>query len=118
MANVQKKLSISYELARKMVDAAVAEARELGVRENVAIIDDGGNLTAFGRMDGAPILSTEIAQNKAFTALFGVSTGFFQLYPGRSIAFGRHPDARACGGVWRRVSHQGAGRNCRSDRGE
>src|ERR1700727_1278338 len=53
MANVVKKYSISFELAQKMVDAAVAKARELGVSENVAILDDGGNLKAFGRMDGA-----------------------------------------------------------------
>jgi uncharacterized protein GlcG (DUF336 family) len=83
MANVLKKLSISYELAQQMVDAAIAKARELGVSENVAIIDDGGNLKAFGRMDGAPILSTEIAQNKAYTALFGVSTqDFFNFIQG------------------------------------
>ena len=74
MANVVKKLSISSELAQKMVDAAVEEAIELGVSENVAILDDGGNLKAFCRMDGAPILCIEIAQNKAYTALFGVST--------------------------------------------
>ena len=46
MANVIKKHSISSELAQKMVDAAVAKARELGVCENVAILDDGGNLKA------------------------------------------------------------------------
>jgi uncharacterized protein GlcG (DUF336 family) len=74
MANVVKKLSISSELAQKMVDAAVAKARELGVSENVAILDDGGTLKACCRMDGAPILCIEIAQNKAYTALFGVST--------------------------------------------
>ena len=77
MANVLKKYSISYDLAQKMVDAAVAKARELGVSENVAILDDGGNLKAFGRMDGAPIPTTEMAQNKAYTALFGVSTQEF-----------------------------------------
>jgi uncharacterized protein GlcG (DUF336 family) len=83
MANVVKKHSISYELARKMVDAAVAKARETGVAENVAILNDGGNLKAFGRMDGAPILSIEIAQNKAYTALFGVSTqDFFNFIKG------------------------------------
>jgi uncharacterized protein GlcG (DUF336 family) len=74
MANVVKKLSISSELAQKLVEAAVAKARKIGVTENVAILDDGGNLKAFGRMDGAPILCIEIAQNKAYTALFGVST--------------------------------------------
>ena len=74
MAIVVKKHSISSELAQKMVDEAVAKAKELGVTENVAILDDGGNLKAFGRMDGAPILCIQIAQNKAYTALFGVST--------------------------------------------
>jgi Haem-degrading len=73
MANVVKKHSISSELAQKMVDEAVAKAREIGVSENVAILDDGGNLKAFSRMDGAPIPTIEMAQNKACTALFGVS---------------------------------------------
>jgi uncharacterized protein GlcG (DUF336 family) len=77
MANVVKKHSISSELAQKMVDEAVAKARELGVTENVAILDDGGNLKAFSRMDGAPILCIEMALNKAYTALFGVSTQDF-----------------------------------------
>src|SRR3989442_6900621 len=77
MANVVKKHSISSELAQKMVNAAVAKARELGVTENVAILDDGGNLKAFSRMDGASIPTIEIAQNKAYTALFGVSTQDF-----------------------------------------
>ena len=77
MANVVKKHSISSELAQKMVDEAVTKARELGVAENVTILDDGGNLKAFRRMDGAPILCIEMAQNKAYTALFGVSTQDF-----------------------------------------
>ncbi len=77
MATVVKKYSISYDLAQKMVDASVAKARELGVSENVAILDDGGNLKAFSRMDGAPIPTIEMAQNKAYTALFGISTQEF-----------------------------------------
>jgi len=83
MANVMKKHCISFELAQKMVDKAVAKARELGVSENVAILDDGGNLKAFGRMDGAPIPTIEMAQNKAYTALLGVSTqDFFEFIQG------------------------------------
>jgi len=83
VANVIKKHSISYELAQKMANAAVAKATELGVTENVAILDDGGNLKAFSRMDGAPILSIVMAQNKAYTALFGVSTqDFFDFIQG------------------------------------
>jgi uncharacterized protein GlcG (DUF336 family) len=77
MLNLVKKHSISFELAQKMVDAAVAKAREIGVSENVVILDDGGNLKAFGRMDGAPLPTIEMAQNKAYTALLGVSTQEF-----------------------------------------
>ncbi len=83
MANVVNKQSISSELAQSMVNAAVAKASELGVAENVAILDDGGNLKAFTRMDGTPIPTIEIAQNKAYTALFGVSTqDFFKFIQG------------------------------------
>src|SRR6202521_406724 len=83
MADVVKKHSISSELAQNMVDEAVAKARELGVTQNVAILDDGGNIKAFSRMDATPILSIEIAQNKAYTALFGVSTqDFFDFIQG------------------------------------
>jgi uncharacterized protein GlcG (DUF336 family) len=83
IANVVTKHSISSELAQKMVDEAMVKARQLGVAENVAILDDGGNLKAFGRMDGAPILCIEMAQNKAYTALFGVSTqDFFNFIQG------------------------------------
>jgi uncharacterized protein GlcG (DUF336 family) len=92
MANVVKKHSISSELAQKMVDQAMAKARQIGVAENVAILDDGGNLKAFGRMDGAPILSIEIAQNKAYTALFGVSTqDFFNFIQGDPSLFAGIP---------------------------
>ena len=83
ITNVVTKHSISSELAQKMVDEAMVKARQLGVAENVAILDDGGNLKAFGRMDGAPILCIEMAQNKAYTALFGVSTqDFFNFIKG------------------------------------
>jgi len=83
MANLIEKHSISFELAQNMVNAAVAKARELGVTENVAILDDGGNLKAFSRMDGASFPTIEIAQNKAYTALFGVPTQeFFEFIKG------------------------------------
>ncbi len=83
MTNVVRKHSISYELAQEMVNAAVVKAKELGVAENVTILDDGGTLKAFGRMDGAPIPTIEMAQNKAYTALLGVSTqDFFNFIKG------------------------------------
>ena len=119
MANVVKKHSISSELAQKMVAEALAKAKEIGVTENVAILDDGGNLKAFGRMDGAPILCIEMAQNKAYTALFGVSTqDFFNFIQGDPSLLAGIPNACACGGVGWRVSHQGERRGCRGDRAE
>jgi uncharacterized protein GlcG (DUF336 family) len=114
MNNVVNKLSVSYELAQKMVSAALAKARELGVTENVALVDDGGNLKAFGRMDGAPILSIEMAQNKAYTALFGVSTQeFFDFIRGDPSLLAGIP---TCGRMGWRVSDQGEWRDCRRDR--
>ena len=99
MADVVKKHSISSELAQKMVNEAVAKAREIGVTENVAILDDGGNLKAFSRMDGAPILCIEMAQNKAYTALFGVSTQeFFKFIQSDPSLLAGIPRLR----VWRR----------------
>lgn len=42
---------------------------------NIAVVDDGNNLTAFARMDGAWLGSIDIAQNKAYTARsFDMST--------------------------------------------
>ena len=118
MADVVKKQSISSELAQKMVDAAVAKARELGVSENVAILDDGGNLKAFSRMDGASMPTIEIAQKKAYTALFGVSTldlfKFIQADPSLLA----NPHACACSGVGWRFSHSGERRGRRGDRPE
>ena len=80
MSDVIEKNSISSELAQRMVEAVLAKARTIGVPENVAVLDDGGNLKAFARMDGAPILAIEISQRKAYTALFGFSTQDFFKY--------------------------------------
>lgn len=60
--------NISLELANKMMEAALAKAEELGMPFSIAIVDKPGNLKAFSAQDGAPILSLEIAQNKAFSA--------------------------------------------------
>src|ERR1700674_801411 len=101
MANVVKKHSISSDLAQTMVDAAVAKARQIGVSENVAILDDGGNLTAFSRMDGAPIPCIEIAQNKAYTALFGVSTqDFFNFIQGDPSLLAGMPTLARVAELW------------------
>jgi uncharacterized protein GlcG (DUF336 family) len=62
------KHSIDAETAEKAVDAAVKKAAELKLKMCVAVTDEAGDLKAFLRMDGAPKLSIEIAENKAYTA--------------------------------------------------
>ena len=48
--------------------AAVRRAEEMGVPQNISIVDEGGNLLAFVRMDGAKLLSRETSLSKAISA--------------------------------------------------
>ena len=67
--------SVTLSAAQAVVDAAAAKAEEIGVPMNIAVVDEGNNLTAFARMDGAWLGSIDIAQNKAYTARsFDMST--------------------------------------------
>lgn len=67
--------TISAIAAATAVTAAVAAAREAGCLINAAVVDIGGNLTAFLRMPGAFLHSIGIAQDKAYTAAgFGMPT--------------------------------------------
>lgn len=69
------KASISSEAAHQAIAAAEAKAAEIGAPMDIAIVDDSGVLKAFSRMDGAPLLSIQIAQDKAYTAAgFGMPT--------------------------------------------
>jgi uncharacterized protein GlcG (DUF336 family) len=61
--------------ARRVIAAAEKKAQEIGQPMNVAIADEGGNLVAHIRMDGAWMGSIDISINKAFTArAFDIST--------------------------------------------
>lgn len=59
---------ISLERADGAIAAALAEAKKHGWKLNVAVVDAGGNLVAFVRMDGAQLASIEISQHKARAA--------------------------------------------------
>jgi uncharacterized protein GlcG (DUF336 family) len=75
MSETFNKLSISTELAHKVVAAAEAKAKAMGHPFVIAVCDESGVLKAFSRMDGAALLSVQIAQDKAYTAVgFGLST--------------------------------------------
>jgi glc operon protein GlcG len=59
---------ISLENAQAAVAAAVNESKKRGWKMNVALVDSGGNLVAFARMDGAQIASVAISEHKARAA--------------------------------------------------
>lgn len=101
-----------------MVDAGIAAAEAANVAMNIAIVDEGGRLLHFSRMDGAWLGSVDVAIKKATTAvLFQMPTATLgeMTRPGQSlyglevsngglIAFGGgipiiDPEGRVLGGV-------------------
>jgi uncharacterized protein GlcG (DUF336 family) len=86
-----------------MCQAAVAEATALAALVSVAVVDDGGHLIAFVRMDGAEIAGPILAPDKAYTAVAhriathelaalaapgGPLVGLYAAGQGRFICFG------------------------------
>jgi glc operon protein GlcG len=59
---------ISIEHAKKVADAAVAEAKKHNWKMNIAVVGPAGELVYFEKMDGAQIASIEISQDKAHAA--------------------------------------------------
>jgi uncharacterized protein GlcG (DUF336 family) len=59
---------IDLHTAEQVIDAASKRAAEMGVPQNIAVVDNAGHLVAFRRMDGAKFFSIEIALAKAYTA--------------------------------------------------
>jgi uncharacterized protein GlcG (DUF336 family) len=68
MANYRETLSLSHEGVLKALAAAVAKAEEIGVPQNVVIVDTSGVLLGSIRMDGAKYLSIDTATGKARSA--------------------------------------------------
>lgn len=61
--------SVTLTEAEIVVNAAKAKALEIGQPMNIAVVDDGGHLLAFARMDGAIKASIDISQRKARTSI-------------------------------------------------
>ena len=75
MANTIQRQTLTAEAAKKLVAAAEKKASELKKPMVIAVCDESGNLKEFTRMDNAPLLSVQIAQDKAYTAIsFGIAT--------------------------------------------
>ena len=65
---MRKVPKLEMEDVKKILAGAEAEARRIGVDMDIAVVDDGGHLLAFIRMDRAKVTSIQIAIDKAFTA--------------------------------------------------
>ena len=61
-------MPLTLEQSQTLIAAAHEHARDAGLKVTVAVVDEGGLLKALGRMDGAPPLSSQIAEAKAVGA--------------------------------------------------
>ena len=62
-------MNIDLEQALELIAAAKEKAEEIKVPMVIAVVDAGGNLVALQRMDGALLVSVDIATNKGYTAV-------------------------------------------------
>jgi uncharacterized protein GlcG (DUF336 family) len=66
---VTEGMAVDLAAALRMVEAAHAEAQRRSILVSAAVVDAGGHLVAFGRMDGAEIAGPVLAVDKAYTAV-------------------------------------------------
>ncbi|MBI4288237.1 MAG: heme-binding protein [Chloroflexi bacterium] len=59
---------MDLDTANKMIVASFRRAQEQGIRISSAVVDEGGHLVAFARMDGASWVTVKISQGKAYAA--------------------------------------------------
>ena len=69
-------MALTLEEANRIIEGALAKARELNIRISVAVCDAGGRLVAFQRMNNAIWASAYGSQGKAVaSAAFGRPSG-------------------------------------------
>lgn len=72
-------MSLSMDEANRVLTGALAKAKEMNLRVSVAVVDVGGQLIAFNRMDGAAPSTAMVSQGKArSSAMFGRTSGDVQ----------------------------------------
>jgi glc operon protein GlcG len=88
---VRPALKLTHKGALAVLDAAVEAASAMGAPQCIAIVDEGCNLLAFVRMDGARVLSIESATRKAMTAATtGQPTGQMPTEKAAALAAATH----------------------------
>ena len=76
MADTAPTLKLTCDGAMKVLQAAMGKAQDMGVPQCISVVDTGGNLVAFCRMDGAFVMSNVSSRRKAETAaIYGIPTG-------------------------------------------
>jgi uncharacterized protein GlcG (DUF336 family) len=68
MTTIRHIPALTNDTARAIVEAAIAEAKRSNKASTVAVVDAAGHLNAFGRMDGAGVITIQVATDKAYTA--------------------------------------------------
>ena len=82
-------MALTLQDANRVVEAALAKAREMNIKISVAVCDAGGRLVAFNRMDGAIWASVYGCQGKAIASVaFGRASGELQERAGSPIVQG------------------------------
>lgn len=84
---IQSRKQLTYAAAVVAIEAAVAKSREISAPECIAVVDAGGNVLAFARVEGAAVLAFEPAIAKAQTsASLGIPTGGIPFEFGANLA--------------------------------
>jgi uncharacterized protein GlcG (DUF336 family) len=96
--------ALSFEMSQALVSAAVTQAEQLGLKVCAAAIDNTGRLKAYLSMDGAPLIAERMVQQKAQTALLGLSSAqlgdAMQGAPAQMLSMGLQPGVNyLAGGV-------------------
>jgi uncharacterized protein GlcG (DUF336 family) len=76
MADTAPALKLTADGAMKILQAAISKALAMGVPQCISVVDTGGHLLAFARMEGAYVQSIDTSLKKAMTAAsYGIPTG-------------------------------------------
>ncbi|MBX3390868.1 MAG: heme-binding protein [Phycisphaeraceae bacterium] len=101
-SSVSLKPVLTLEGANRVLEAAINEARKRNAGGAIAVVDDGGNLIAFQRVDGTFAAGAEVSIGKARTAaLFKKPTRAFEesINKGRTALVGVNAMTPLQGGI-------------------
>ncbi len=96
MAAGAPRATLTTEATERLLAAASAKARELGIRVHIAVLDSSALLVGWLSCEGAPRIAAHTARDKAFTA---VNTGLSTLAWQRYVESLPESEQRIIGGV-------------------